>query len=586
MKQRLLRMMALVGVISIISSVAGLVSGLRAKRVEKGTIVTVDLEAPVVEQEPPISLRSLGEPRHLGTRDVVDGLRQAAKDDRVTAVVAEVAGVSMGLAQIQEIRDAVREFRASGKRAIVFAESFGEFGPGTGSYYLASAFDEIWLQPSGDVSLTGIIAETPFIRGALDKLDIRPRFDSRREYKSAMNVFTERDYTPAHREATSAVIGAQLDQILAGIAEARKISVADVRALIDRAPLTSDEAKDAGLVDRLGYRDELWEMLGATGKDEPPTMAMGSYVGRVGHPDDSGDRVALIYGVGNVHRGPSGSGFYSGDPSMGSETIVGAFKDAIDDESIRAIVFRVDSPGGSYVASDTIWREVGRARRQGKPVIVSMGNVAGSGGYFVAANADVIVAQPATITGSIGVLAGKLVTDEFWSRFGVDWRELHEGKNATMFSPTRDYSPSEWARFQKFLDRIYADFKAKVGEGRKLDAAAVERVARGRIWTGSQAVERGLVDELGGLDRALAAVRERLALAADAPIEVVTLPAAEPFAEKLLERLLQSRLAVGDGARVGLALGPLRELPELHDVLRAVERTGPLTMPGPLPTWR
>jgi len=586
MKQRLIRGLALIGAISLISTVAGLLTGVfESRRVSAGTIVTVDFESPVVEQEPPVSVRSLGESPHLTTRDVVDGFRQAAADDRVTGIVATIGGVKMGLGQMQEIRDAVLAFRESGKRTIAFAETFGEFGPGTGAYYLASVFDEIWLQPSGDVTLTGMISETPFIRGALDKLDIQPRFDARGKYKSAVNLFTQRDYTPAHREATAAVLRSQFEQIVAGIASARTLDVAAVRGLVDRAPLTSDDAKDAGLVDHLGYQDEVWDELKAGG-DEPPTVELGSYLGRVGRPDRDGERIALIYGVGNVHRGPSGSGFYSGEPSMGSETIVEAFKDAIDDESIRAIVFRVESPGGSYVASDVIWREVGRARRQGKPVIVSMGNVAGSGGYFVAANADVIVAQPATITGSIGVLAGKLVTDGFWERLGVHWSELHLGEHATMFSPTRDYSASEWARFQTFLDRIYADFKGKVAAGRHLEVDAVEQIARGRIWTGAQALDNGLVDELGGFGRAFAIARDRLALAADAPIEVVVLPVEKPIAEKLLERLLAARATMGDGPRTDLIFASLRRVPEVAAVLRSLDETGPLTMPWTGPVWR
>jgi protease-4 len=584
MKKRLIRILALIGAISIISAVAGLVAGfLESRRVDEGTIVTVDFEAPIVEQEPPVSLVNLTAPRHLTTRDVVDGLRRAATDPRITGVLARVGGVEMGLAQMQEIRDAIAAFRESGKRSIAFAETFGEFGPGTGSYYLASAFEEVWLQPSGDVSLTGVIVETPFVRGALEKLGIEPRFDARREYKSAMNVLTERDYTAPHRKASRAILHSHFEQITHGIAADRDVEVGAVQALVDRAPIPADEALEVGLVDHLGYHDQLWDAL-AGGGEQPPDLGLGTYLARVGRPDHAGERVALIYGVGNVHRGKSSSGFYSGEPSMGSDTIAGAFREAVDDEKVRAIVFRVDSPGGSYIASDVIWREVGRARRHGKPVVVSMSNVAGSGGYFVAVSADAIVAQPATITGSIGVLAGKLITDEFWERLGVNWGELHEGDHATMWSASQDYSPSEWHRFQTFLDRIYSDFKAKVGEGRGLDDDEVERVARGRVWTGAQAVENGLVDDLGGLGRAFALVREHLGLEPDAPLDVVELPTEPPLAEQLLERLLAAGMAKTGGAETLLA--PLRRMPEMARVLRALDETGPLSMPWPTPVWR
>jgi protease-4 len=213
--------------------------------------------------------------------------------------------------------------------------------------------------------------------------------------------------------------------------------------------------------------------------------------------------VALIYGVGGVSRGQDKYNPLQESFTMGSDSVSAAFRDAMEDKDVKAILFRVDSPGGSYVASDTIWRETIRAKKAGKPVIVSMGNVAGSGGYFVSMAADKIVAQPATITASIGVLGGKVLTTGFWDKMGLGWDEVHTSANSTIWSTTKDYSPAEWARFQASLDRIYVDFTSKVAEGRKLPREKVLEIAKGRVWTGEDAKALGLIDELGGMTTAL-----------------------------------------------------------------------------------
>ena len=342
---------------------------------------------------------------------------------------------------------------------------FGEFGPGNGAYYLATAFGEIYLQPSGDVGLTGILAEVPFVRGTLDKLGITPRFGARAEYKNAVNTFTETKLTEPHREAMTRLVESQFGQIVHGIAAARGLDEQAVRALVDRAPLSSQEALDAKLIDGLAYRDEVVDKL-ASGARKPERMPLARYVARAGRPHTTGEVVALIHGVGAVSRGRSRIDPLSGDVGMGSDTVAAAFRAAADDDRVRAILFRIDSPGGSYVASDTIWRAVSRARTAGKPIIVSMGNVAASGGYFVAIPADKIVAQPGTITGSIGVFGGKMLTGGFWDKVGVTFDDVQVGRNATMWSSLHDYTAAERARFDGALDRIYDDFTSKVAAGR------------------------------------------------------------------------------------------------------------------------
>jgi protease IV len=524
MMRWLFRILAIIGG----AVVGAVVVGTATRYVWRGhvpahTVIELDLERPLVEYVPDDPLANLLQSRRMPLREVLDGLERAKADDRVVGLLAHVGQGSLGLAQIQEVRDAVADFRASGKRAIAFTEAFGEFGPGNGAYYLATAFGEIYLQPSGDVGLTGLMAETPFVRGTLDKLGIVPRFGARGEFKNAINTFTERRFTAPHREAITRLITSQFDQIVRGIATARGLPEADVRAVVDHAPLSAEHALDAKLVDGLAYRDEVVAKL-EEGGTKPERLNLTRYLALAGPPPATGDTVALIHGVGVVSRGKSGVDPMSGDVGMGSDTVTAAFRSAVEADRVRAIVFRIDSPGGSYVASDTIWREVSRAREAGKPVVVSMSDVAASGGYFVAIPADRIVAQPGTITGSIGVFAGKMLTGGLWDKLGVTWDEVHMGTNATMWTGLSDYSAAERTNFDATLDRIYRDFTSKVAAGRNLSKERVDEIARGRVWTGEDALARGLVDALGGYPEALRQVRSTLGLAADAPLQLEQFP--------------------------------------------------------------
>jgi protease-4 len=506
-------------------------------RVPSKTVLEVNLETGLAEDVPddPFAKALLS-----GTpivRDIVDALERASYDNRVAGIVARLGAAPMGVGQVQEIRDAVRSFRARKKFAIAFSETFGEFGPGTGAYYLATAFDEVWLQPSGDVGLAGILMESYFLRGGLDKLGVTPRMDHRYEYKNAMNVFTETKYTPAHREAVSKVMNSWFSQIVRGIADGRRIPEDQVRALVDRGPFLGQEALDAKLVDGLAYRDDVYAKVKLKAGPGAELLYLGKYLERAGRPHQSGKTIALIYGVGSVQRGRSGFDPVFGGASMGSDTVAAAFRAAVENPSVKAILFRIDSPGGSYVASDAIWRETVRARKAGKPVIVSMGSVAGSGGYFVAMAADKIVAQPGTITGSIGVLGGKMLTSGFWEKLGISFDEVHAGQNATMWNSTSDYTPAEWARFQAWLDRVYADFTSKVADGRRLPKQRVLEIAKGRIWTGEDAKNLGLVDELGGFPVALALAKKAARIPATEDVRLELFPKKKTTFEAFMDQL-------------------------------------------------
>ena len=506
--------------------------------VPEKTILEVDLTRRLQEQAAADPLTGLLLTRSPTVRDVVEALHRATTDDRVVALLARVGAASTGLAHIQEVRDAVLAFRDKGKRAVAYATTLGEFDAGNGAYYLATAFDTIYLQPSGDVGLTGLIAETPFLRGTLDKLDLVPRLDHRQEYKNFLNMFTERHYTEPHREATQRVLESQFAQIVQGIATARGLYAGAVRSLIDRGPFAGPEALQAQLVDALAYRDEVYTQIKAQTGGYAKLLYLSRYLAWAGRPHTTGDTIALIYGVGAVRQGESDYDPLLDGPSMGADTVTAAFRAAIEDPDVKAIVFRIDSPGGSYVASDTIWRETVRARQAGKPVIVSMSNVAGSGGYFVAMSAHKIVAQPGTITGSIGVVGGKMLTAGLWDKLGLSWDEVHTSTNATLWSSIQDYTPEQWARLQAWLDRAYDDFTTKVAAGRQLSKEAVLDIARGRIWTGADAKERGLVDELGGFPAALRLAREAIGLPPEAPIHLKVFPERPAVWDTLLDRLL------------------------------------------------
>lgn len=553
-------------------TVVNLVKQARDRRVAP-LVLELDLTDGLVETAPADPLTAVLSMRRLHLRDVLDGLRRARGDERVRALVVKVAG-GIGLAKAQELRDAVRALREAGKLTVAWAETFGEGGRGSVPYYLATAFDRIYLQPTGEVGLTGVALEEPFLAEALDKAGIQPRFAKRHEYKTMANTFMEKAYTPEHRESSERLVESIGEQIVAGVAAARGLPQDKVRDLIDRAPLLADEALEAGLVDRLAYRDEVYADLRA----EVGAQAQLRYVTRYNRAQSLARRlpqpgrqdvVALINGQGPIRLGRSGRGgpLPGQGAAMGSDTIGAAFRAAVKDERVKAIVFRVNSPGGSAVASDAIWREVVLARKAGKPVIVSMGDVAASGGYYVSMAADTIVAQPGTITGSIGVVVGKAVVNGLLDRLGIAMGSVAEGAHARMFSSTKDFSDSEWERVNASLDRIYEVFTAKAAEGRGLSRERVHELARGRVWTGADAKEHGLVDELGGLDLALDLARKKAGLPEDAPVR--TFPHVSPLERLRPAESSEDRTAAaarldgwgplaGAAARLGLpAAGPL-----------------------------
>ena len=485
-------------------------------------LLELDLTRGVLET-PPASPVAAFRARHLPTlRELVAALRKGARDDAVAGVVAHLGGQRLSLAQVQDLREAVADFRTSGKPAVAWTESFGEGGSGTVAYYLATAFDEIWVQPSGDVGITGVSVQAVFIRGALDKAGVIPQLGKRREYKTAADTFTEKEMTAPAREMASRLAESAYEQIVEGIAVRRRLDTARVRELVDSAPLHAQAGLDAGLVDMLGYRsnvyDELQKQLGYDSR-----LLAERYIRRGPRtlqdvrktlPWPQKPLVAVVRVSGGITVGRNSSSPLGG-PGSGSDTVGAALRAVAENDKVKAVVLRVDSPGGSYVASDAIRNEVLRLRSTGRPVIASMGSVAASGGYFVAMPADVIVAQPGTITGSIGVLTGKGVVRDALARIGISQEAVSEGTNARMYSAQEEFTDEQWARLEETLDRIYKDFVAKAAQDRGLPEEELEALARGRVWTGADAHARKLVDELGGFQHALTLACNRAGLDRD-----------------------------------------------------------------------
>jgi len=501
--------------------------------VPERVILEVDLERTYRERTPRRGLAAWVPGQAPDLRVVVEALQRASRDDRVRGLVAKVGTTGMDMGKIQEIRDAVIGFRRSGKDAVAWAETFGAGGSGGKAYYLAAAFDRIALQPTGELALTGLRTRTPFLRGLLEEAGVRPRLAKREEYKTAANVLTQKGYTTPHRKAEEALLRSMMGRMRKGIAEGRKLSRKEAEGRIARGPFLAREALEEGLVDRLAYRDEVYAAAGDRAGGGASLLYLGEYLRRAGGPYTGKTRIGLIYGVGRIVRGKSRRSPLGGI-IMGSDTVGAAFRAATRDDSVRAIVFRIDSPGGSYVGSDVIRREVARARRAGKPVIVSMSGVAASGGYYAALPADRIIAHPGTLTGSIGVLGGKMITSGLWGKLGVRWEGVSTHENADFWSPTTDYSPEQWKQLQQRLDAIYEDFVSKVGEARGMDTAAVRKAAMGRVWTGEDALELGLVDELGGFPQAVRAAKEAAGIAEEEAVALALFPPRRTLLQWLL----------------------------------------------------
>lgn len=517
-------------VLSVLMSVGAVVVTVflvtRGPEIKSGSILWLRVPSNLAEREPDNLLGQL-----VGSRDtvgsVIQVLRSAKLDSRVEGVVL-IPPLQQALwGKIQEIRDAVHDYKESGKPIVAYLE----YGGGQ-QYYLATACDEIVLTPTSPLELVGVASYELFLRDALDKIGIYPDMLHAGDYKTASNLYTENTFTSFHREMSESLNRDLYDQLVIGIGEARGLTSPAVRAAIDDGPLLPRDAVSRGLVDGLAYEDQLMDRL-SDGDQTLERLSFNDYrhVSAQALGFDDGPAIALIYAVGPITLG-SGGVDVSGAEVVGSEAIVSAIRAAREDQAIEAIILRIDSPGGAAVASDIIWRELTLARED-KPVIASMSDVAASGGYYLAVPADVIVAQPATLTGSIGVFSGKFSLGDTLHKLGVNLETVSDGLMADMNSPVAPYTEEARRRVQGQIDHIYEEFLVRVAQGREMTRDAVHAVAQGRVWTGRQAQEVGLVDELGGLVQAIASAKEKAGIDPAQSIRLVTYPRPRTFLEML-----------------------------------------------------
>ena len=483
----------------------------------------------------------------------VEGLQKAKRDARIKSVLLMPSTLSSPYwAKVQELRDAVLDFRTSGKTVTAFLE----FG-GDREYYLASAADRVYLLPTSPLDLTGVASYEIFLRGTLDKIGAYPDFLHIGDYKTAVNQMTETGFTPAHREMSESLNRDMYEQLIRGIADGRKKSESDVRALIDQGPFLPEDALRLGLVDDLAYEDQL--------DDRVPELRDGSReIRRIEgneyqriRPEAVGirprSRIAVLYAVGTIVSGKSAFDPING-AVVGSDTMVEQIREVRDDSSIRAIVLRIDSPGGSSIASDVIWRElmITRDEKPSRPLITSMSDLAASGGYYIAMPGQVIVAHPGTLTGSIGIYTGKIAIGGTLGKVGVTTETVTSGANADIYSPFKPFTPAQRARVQDYMQGFYDTFVEKAAESRKTTPEKIDAVAQGRVWTGRQAREHGLVDELGGLETAVRIAKERAGIDANEDVELVLYPARRSIYEALTEQFGGARFnawsALANGA--------------------------------------
>jgi len=527
----LLLVVVLVGVIAIAYAVRTM--GRPDVKDNSVLVLNVTGALPDYVAEEPLA-KALGIRSKLSFSSLLTQLRKAKVDERIGAVLVDINFPDIGWGKSLELREAIADFKTSGKPVYAYMEM------GTNrEYYLATAADKIFLPPSGDLYINGFAAEAMFYKGSLDKLGIEADvIQIGPKYKNAPDRYTRKEMSDGQREVINAVLDEYFDRYTTAVAESRKKSKDDVKATIDAAPYNANQAKSLGLIDDALYREQvddlLKETLGYKKDDKLRTIGAGAYRDI---PSDSlglnnGEKIAVIFASGAITSGRSTNGPVSGE-MIGSDTLVEAIKDATDDKSIKAIVLRVDSPGGSALASDLIWHAIENAKEK-KPVVVSMSDVAASGGYYIACNANKIVAEPTTITGSIGVFMGKPVVKGFYNWLGVTNEYVMRGKNAGIFRETEKWTPEERAKMVEQTNSIYYDnFVPKVAKGRAKSTEDVNTLGQGRVWTGTQAKGNGLIDEFGGLEKAISVAKELANLPADKDVKRVVLPEPKPFLQTL-----------------------------------------------------
>jgi protease IV len=499
-----------------------------AIRMPTNGVLIINASGEIAEQQEPDIFSALSGTRPLVLHDYLDAMDTAATDSHVTGLVVRIGALETGWAKLEEMRNHLLSFRKSGKPSVCYLGYDGIQNP---EYYLASACQQIWLVPTAPVSIRGMMAEALFLRGTLDKLHVVPEFYHIAEFKTAGNIFTEKKFTPAHREEVEGLLRSIYNQYLDDASKGRGMERAQFEALVNKGPFASSDAVMNKIVDRLGYWDQVQDYFKGRDRKWSP-ISLNQYRDSV--KNEGSSTIAVVHASGLIVSGDSGS-TPGGGSVMGGDSVARDIRSARQNSNIKAIVLRVDSGGGSVVGSEVIRREVELANAV-KPVVVSMSDVAASGGYWIAAPARKIVADRNTITGSIGVLIGKMNVSGLYSLLGMSTDSVATSDNASLFSAQQNFTPTQREYIQKSLDQTYADFTKGVAAGRKMTVEAVDKIGKGRVWSGSQGKALGLVDELGGLDRAVEVAKELANIPAGEAVRLVRYPEERSFFQQLLQR--------------------------------------------------
>jgi protease-4 len=548
--------------------------------VGSNTVLELDLRN-AMDDKSASSVFDLGTGR-LAIMDVVMGLDRAARDPRVKGVFIRVGSGDLSVPKAQELRDALKHFQESKKFVIAHSQSF--YSGGLGDYTAAAVADQIWMQPVSTFFSSGASGTTMFFKGLFDKVQATPQFVQRYEYKNAANVFTETDFTPPHREATLRVLQSWYESATAQAAADRKLDTAGLISVLDSTPATVETVKDKGLITNIGYDEDARDAAKARAGSGATITRFDRYAQATRNRGPSlsgGSTIALVHAAGDIVEGGDDSPLSTSN-SVAGDTFSQAIRDAAADRNVKAILLRVDSPGGSAIASDQILQALKKARATGKPIVVSMGSVAASGGYYIAMAGDRIVAEPGTLTGSIGVLWGKVAVGKTLEMVGLEARELGVGKNALFLSGITPWDANQLDAVNAQADLVYADFTQKVAEGRKLPLDRVQQVARGRVWTGADAKERGLVDELGGFWTAVADVKQLARIAPDAQVAFKNYPAPRGLigAVSRLMGSSQASIKALEGLDALMQAAPVKALVEMARISESGVQLRAAGLPG------
>ncbi|MBR2819413.1 MAG: S49 family peptidase [Reyranella sp.] len=585
MRRYIVGLLATVGALTLLA-VAGIIAfaaskPFAAKPLPQQMVLSLDLRSLPPETT---STDLLSGGLFRSSRDIVETVQllwQAADDPRVTGLYVEIGDQTAGLARVQELRQAIAHFRGKGKFAIGFAESLGSSSSHFADYYLATSLEQIWLQPSGGFGVAGISVETPFLKTGLDKLGVKVEGGKRYEYKSAPDSFLETGYTRPARDNLQQLLDSLFGQFIADSASDRRLEAPALRRLIDSAPHEPEQARRDGLIDKIGYRTDVLDEVYKRAGNKRDLVTLADYAADEARPKQDGEVIALVRASGAITSGPSGGSPLEEESLANADDVVEALEDASKAKEVRAIVLRIDSPGGTYPAADAIADAVGRVRAAGKPVIVSMSDVAASGGYLAAVRGDVIVAQPTTITASIGVFSIWPMAHELLASLGVNVERVSVGTNAGMYSPFQSPSPAQQRAVNRELDTIYSEFTRVVADARKLNADRLDAAARGRVFSGVDAKKAGLIDELGGLQLALSIARAKAGIDETKRVELRRYPDETERWQRLFGRLF--KLASSDA---GQTIRLPREAREALARLGITTRPGNVRLPPLPPLWQ